>query len=125
MTLTNHQRPTTNDQRLLIVLAAAVLSVCCGSGSSTESPAKKSAPVSGHAADHSGPPPTVAEWARGARLFDRLGTFHRAITTSSPSAQRYFDQGMRLLWAFNHDESTRSFAEAAVLDPACAMCYWG
>src|SRR5262249_57321042 len=58
-------------------------------------------------------------------LYDGLGTFHRQITTSSPEAQKYFDQGMRLMWAFNHDESTRSFAKAAELDPQCAMCYWG
>ena len=70
-------------------------------------------------------PGSVADWARGARLYDGLGTFHRAVTTSSPEAQQYFDQGMRFLWAFNHDESTRSFAKAAALDPACAACYWG
>ncbi|MBV9724143.1 MAG: hypothetical protein JO299_03115 [Gammaproteobacteria bacterium] len=70
-------------------------------------------------------PATVADWARGARLFDGLGAFHRAITTSSPQAQQYFDQGMRYLWAFNHDEATRSFANAAQLDPRCAACYWG
>src|SRR5260370_11202042 len=40
-------------------------------------------------------------------------------------SQAYFDQGMRLLWPFNHDESTRSFARAAELDRACAACYWG
>jgi tetratricopeptide (TPR) repeat protein len=71
------------------------------------------------------PPATVAEWARGARLFEGLGDFHRSVTTSSAAAQQYFDQGMRLLWAFNHDEATRSFAKAAELDPACAACYWG
>src|SRR2546423_2142929 len=70
-------------------------------------------------------PASVADWARGARLFQGLGDFHRAVTTSVPLAQQYFDQGMRLLWAFNHDESTRSFARAAELDPACAGCYWG
>lgn len=70
-------------------------------------------------------PATVADWARGAQLFDGLGDFHRTISASSPEAQRYFDQGMRLLWAFNHDEATRSFAEAASLDPGCAMCLWG
>ena len=43
----------------------------------------------------------------------------------SPEAQAYFDQGMRFLWAFNHDEATRSFAKAAMLDPGCASCYWG
>ena len=72
-----------------------------------------------------GPPSTLAQWADGARLFDGLGDFHRAVSTNSPEAQAYFDQGMRFLWAFNHDEATRSFAKAAELDPQCAMCYWG
>ena len=57
--------------------------------------------------------------------FEGLGIAHRAITTSSVEAQQYFDQGLRLMWAFNHDEATRSFAKAAVLDPRCASCYWG
>jgi tetratricopeptide (TPR) repeat protein len=70
-------------------------------------------------------PETLAGWAKGAQLFDGLGTFHRKITTRSPVAQKYFDQGMRLLWAFNHDEATRSFAKAAKIDPSCASCYWG
>lgn len=70
-------------------------------------------------------PDTLAGWAKGAQLFNRLGTFHRKITTSSPLAQKYFDQGMRFIWAFNHDEATRSFAKAATLDPTCASCYWG
>ena len=70
-------------------------------------------------------PVTLADWARGAQLFEGLGSFHRAITTQSSDAQAYFDQGMRFLWAFNHDESTRSFAQAAQLDPNCAMCLWG
>ena len=72
-----------------------------------------------------GAPTTLAGWAEGAQIFDGLGDFHRAAATSSPEAQRYFDQGMRLLWAFNHDESTRSFAHAAALDPDCALCWWG
>ena len=80
-------------------------------------------PPEGHAMP--GMPATVAEWAQGARLFAGLGDFHRSVTTSSPLAQQYFDQGMRFLWAFNHDEATRSFARAAELDPACATCYWG
>ncbi len=70
-------------------------------------------------------PATIAGWAEGAKLFQGLGAFHRAISTASPQAQQYFDQGMRYLWAFNHDEATRSFAKAAQLDPACAACYWG
>ncbi|HEY0412145.1 MAG TPA: hypothetical protein VGD66_03270 [Allosphingosinicella sp.] len=71
------------------------------------------------------PPQTLADWAEGARPIEGLGSFHRAITTGSTEAQRYFDQGMRFLWAFNHDEATRSFAKAAQLDPSCASCWWG
>jgi len=70
-------------------------------------------------------PPTIAGWARGAMLFDGLGDAHRMVTTDSPEAQKYFDQGLRMVWAFNHDEATRSFAKAAELDPSCASCYWG
>jgi tetratricopeptide (TPR) repeat protein len=70
-------------------------------------------------------PGTLAAWAKGARFYDGLGRTHRAAGTKSAEAQRYFDQGMDLLWAFNHDESTRSFAKAAALDPSCAMCWWG
>jgi tetratricopeptide (TPR) repeat protein len=70
-------------------------------------------------------PSSVADWARGAMLFEGMGTVHRRVTTSSPLAQKYFDQGLRFMWAFNHDEATRSFAKAALLDPACAACFWG
>ncbi|WP_332803931.1 tetratricopeptide repeat protein [Sphingomonas sp. RT2P30] len=70
-------------------------------------------------------PQSIADWAKGARLFDGLGSFHRPIATAVPDAQRYFDQGMRLLWAFNHDEAARSFARASELDPHCALCFWG
>ena len=66
-------------------------------------------------------PASLGEWALGAQLFDGLGTFHRKISTSSAEAQKYFDQGMRLMWGFNHDESSRSFARAAQLDPECAI----
>jgi tetratricopeptide (TPR) repeat protein len=72
-----------------------------------------------------GLPTTITEWARGATLFTGLGNVHRPIKTRSPEAQRYFDQGLSLMWAFNHDEATRSFAKAAQLDPACASCFWG
>jgi tetratricopeptide (TPR) repeat protein len=58
-------------------------------------------------------------------MFAGLGDVHRPITSRSPEAQRYFDQGLSLMWAFNHDEATRSFAKAAELDPACASCFWG
>lgn len=58
-------------------------------------------------------------------LYSDLGDHHYAITTEAPLAQRYFDQGLRLYYAFNHAESIRAFEEAARLDPGCAMCYWG
>jgi tetratricopeptide (TPR) repeat protein len=58
-------------------------------------------------------------------LFDNLGSYHRAISTKSPAAQKYFDQGLRLTYGFNHDEAERAFREAARLDPACAICWWG
>jgi len=60
-----------------------------------------------------------------APLFDNLGDLHFKVTTSHPQAQQYFDQGLKLLYAFNHAESHRSFREAARLDPDCAMAYWG
>ncbi|MGE0157797.1 MAG: tetratricopeptide repeat protein [Gemmatimonadales bacterium] len=58
-------------------------------------------------------------------LLDGLGDHHYEITTSEPLAQRYFDQGLRLYYAFNHAEAVRSFREAQRLDPDCAMCFWG
>jgi tetratricopeptide (TPR) repeat protein len=60
-----------------------------------------------------------------APLFDNLGNHHFKVTTAHPQAQQYFDQGLKLLYAFNHPESHRSFREAARLDPDCAMAYWG
>src|SRR5881628_3686838 len=58
-------------------------------------------------------------------LYTDLGDHHVPITTRVPLTQRYFDQGMRLLYGFNHGEAIRSFNHAAQLDPDCAMCYWG
>ncbi|MEX5220063.1 MAG: hypothetical protein NW701_19755 [Nitrospira sp.] len=58
-------------------------------------------------------------------LFNNLGTLHHPISTSSPKAQQYFDQGLRLVFAFNHEEAINSFKEAARLDPKAAMPYWG
>jgi tetratricopeptide (TPR) repeat protein len=58
-------------------------------------------------------------------LFAGLGTHSRRITTSSPDAQRYFNQGLAFMFGFNHDESVLAFRKASELDPACAMCEWG
>ena len=64
------------------------------------------------------PAPTVP-------LYDNLGGHQHQITTSSPDAQKYFDQGVRLSYAFNHGESIRAFKQAITLDASCAMCFWG
>jgi tetratricopeptide (TPR) repeat protein len=58
-------------------------------------------------------------------LFEGLGPHRRKVTTDSELAQRYFDQGLAFLHAFNHDEAIRSFREATRHDPACAMAWWG
>jgi len=58
-------------------------------------------------------------------LFDNLGTLHHPITTTSEQAQQFFDQGLRLVYAFNHPEAIRSFEAAVQLDPQAAMPYWG
>ncbi|HMS86180.1 MAG TPA: hypothetical protein PKD12_21280 [Nitrospira sp.] len=58
-------------------------------------------------------------------LYDNLGTLHHPITTRSQEAQRYFDQGLRFAYAFNHEEAIRAFEEAAKRDATAAMAYWG
>jgi hypothetical protein len=58
-------------------------------------------------------------------LQDTLGTISMPITTVEPLAQRYFDQGLRWSFAFNHAAAVQSFRKAQRLDPACAMCFWG
>jgi tetratricopeptide (TPR) repeat protein len=67
----------------------------------------------------------VAAVAPGANLYPGFDGFERQITTKSPEAQRWFNQGIQLLYGFNHDEAIRSFEKAAELDPTCAMAWWG
>ncbi|MFT3766603.1 MAG: hypothetical protein QM820_13980 [Minicystis sp.] len=74
---------------------------------------------------HQHGPPGPAATTQAAPLFDDLGDHNHPVTTSSPLAQRYFDQGLRLVYGFNHDEARRSFEEAARLDPGLAMAHWG
>jgi hypothetical protein len=61
----------------------------------------------------------------GVPLYDNLGAHHYRIGTADSVAQQYFDQGIRLYYAFNHAEAIRAFEEAGRRDPACAMCRWG
>src|SRR5262245_1676189 len=58
-------------------------------------------------------------------LFAGLGTHHFPVTTRSAKAQAYMDQGIALVYGFNHEEAIRAFREAARLDPGCAMAHWG
>jgi tetratricopeptide (TPR) repeat protein len=61
----------------------------------------------------------------GPPLYQDLGTLHVPISSRNPTAQKYFDQGMRLTYAFNHAEAIRAFEHAAALDPRCGICWWG
>lgn len=58
-------------------------------------------------------------------LFEGLGAHTRTVTTKSPQAAKYFNQGLNFVFGFNHGAAIRSFKEAARLDPACAMAHWG
>jgi tetratricopeptide (TPR) repeat protein len=58
-------------------------------------------------------------------LMAGLGTWRHPVSTTNAQAQAFFDQGLRLIYAFNHDEAARSFQHAAEIDPKLAMAYWG
>jgi tetratricopeptide (TPR) repeat protein len=63
--------------------------------------------------------------ASAANLYSGFDGYRRPVTTASPEAQQWFDQGIQLLYGFNHDEAIRSFERAAEIDPGCAMAWWG
>ena len=71
------------------------------------------------------PKPPAAASSSAPPLFNDFGDLHRDIGTPVPAAQRYFDQGLRMAYGFNHEAARRAFAEAERLDPRCAMCLWG
>jgi len=58
-------------------------------------------------------------------LWTGLGSVTYKVSTTNERAQAYFDQGLRLAYAFNHGEAQRAFRMAQKLDPNCAMCFWG
>ena len=94
----------------VIALAAAALLACAAPSWATES------------TDTSAPPPNSSDTIP---LYTNLGSHHKRISTRVAATQEYFDQGLRLVYGFNHAEAIRSFTRAAELDPTCAMCYWG
>ena len=89
--------------RHILAACAAVLLAACAAG---------------NAADETADTTAIA-------LDSGLGAHGRPITTASPRAQSFFDQGLRLEYAFNHEQARRSYAEALRADSACAMCWWG
>ncbi|HEY7601979.1 MAG TPA: hypothetical protein VIB60_05695 [Methylomirabilota bacterium] len=91
--------------RTMLGLFALALAACSGQ------------PAAHHHAGAGGAAPPM--------LLDGLGSYHQTITTPSREAQAYFDQGLRLVYGFNHVEAEHAFREAVRLDPVCAMCYWG
>jgi tetratricopeptide (TPR) repeat protein len=93
----------------VLALFAAMTAACSRDAGRGEEPAATTAPAA----------PT------GPQLMDGLGTHHHPITTTNPEAQRFFDQGVALVFAFNHEEAVRSFQQAATLDPTAAMPHWG
>src|SRR5580700_4320885 len=72
------------------------------------------------AQDHS-----AHQQAKPATLMSGYGDLHHPVATSNPQAQQFFDQGLRQIYAFNHDEAARSFRRATELDAKLAIAYWG
>src|SRR5882672_5270358 len=63
--------------------------------------------------------------AKPVTLVTGLGNLHHPVSTKNAEAQKFFDQGLRFIYAFNHDEAARSFQHAGELDPKLAMAFWG
>jgi tetratricopeptide (TPR) repeat protein len=81
--------------------------------------------LTGCSATQTAPAPPAYGVVGTPQVFEGMGTYTRPITTDSPEAQEYFNQGLNWLYAFNHDEAVRAFTRAAELDPGCAMAWWG
>ncbi len=100
---------------ILLVFPAALLGQAPGEHAGHAGEALQKTSAESPAADAQAPPP----------IYDDLGSLHHPISTSSEKTQAYFDQGLRLMYAFNHAEAIRAFREGARLDPTCGMCWWG
>src|SRR5450432_4293468 len=77
------------------------------------------------AADHCAPPPSALAPTLPAKLLPGMGAVHLPMTTASPEAQKFFDQGVAQMHSFWAREAERSFLQAAALDPSAPMPYWG
>ena len=103
----------------LITFAAGTMLVAC-TGTPAEKPAATDATVATSAA-----PAAPSAAPQTPPIVPGFGTHHHPIATTSPETQRYFDQGIALVFGFNHEEAVRSFTRAAELDPKAAMPHWG
>lgn len=104
-------------------MAPVVAMILVGAIACSRPPAPSAPPANQSA--HDAHPTAVPAAAARTALLGNLGSYHRAITTSSAEAQKFFDEGLTLLYGFNHEESFRSFALAAAKDPAAPMPHWG
>src|SRR5215469_4505970 len=68
---------------------------------------------------------SLSAQSKSPALMTGLGHHHHTISTKSAEAQHFFDQGLTLVFAFNHEEAARAFRRAAELDPQSAMALWG
>src|SRR5262245_28310242 len=98
------RRKSSSSAQSAAIALALVASFACGGG-------EKAAPQGGE--------------STGPQLAVGLGEHHHPISTTNPEAQKFFDQGFALVYAFNHEEAARAFAHASALDPKAAMPYWG
>jgi tetratricopeptide (TPR) repeat protein len=113
------------ERGLKLAWLAAVAAVMAGGAMAADTPA-----MGGMTMPPMTMPPMPAVYGgeadkTGAPIFAGLGDHHHPISTQDPKTQQLFDQGVNLLFGFNHAEAIRSFREAARLDPTCAMCWWG
>jgi tetratricopeptide (TPR) repeat protein len=90
------------------VRLSAIAAICCA----------PPAPAAAHDNAAAASPPQVA-------LDPGLGPLHHPASTRNPQAQAYFDQGLKLVFAFNHEAAIQSFERAAQLDPNLALAHWG
>lgn len=103
----------------LVLALGCALTACRSPGGETVAADPAAHASSGHGSSHApGTPPPV-------ELLPGVGDVHLPITTDDELAQAYFDQGLALLYGFNHDEAARSFRRAAELGPDAAMPWWG
>src|SRR5215472_4504411 len=77
------------------------------------------------AQEHAEHAAALAKAKAGAALMTGYGNWHHPVSTKNAQAQAFFDQGLRQIYAFNHDEAARSFQRAGELDPKLAMAFWG